>query len=441
MSSKRIKELREAFESSRRKGKQAEAIAALVQLARLEPEEPRWPHQEGEAQRRLGNVPAAVDAFARASRIYAAGGFLARAVAMAKMLLSLDPSRTDVLESVDPSAAKEAHRKLRPAGVAETFEALPPRSSVIDTAALLRRDESVEVEVRFLEEPEHSVVELDITDLEMLDEPSEPDAPVTTLALLPSFPLLSELPQARLAQLARAADLVELPAGSLVLKKGDPADALYLIAEGEVAVRVEGLEAPTRLGEGDVFGESCLLAGASRGADVAVQKNLVALRIERADLEALVDAEPSLGALLFELLARRLVKNLVRTSPLFTSLPPADRLALARRFQLRRAPDGLALLERGKRGDALYLLVQGSVRVDADGATQRLGPGTVLGAEGLLGDAPASLDAHADGECVLLRLPRDRFTTLAAAYPPALEYLSSVSLESPSADAELDPVS
>ncbi len=52
-----------------------------------------------------------------AATVYAEQGFIARAVAMAKTILNMDPSRIDVLERVDPEAARKLHRLQRPNSV------------------------------------------------------------------------------------------------------------------------------------------------------------------------------------------------------------------------------------------------------------------------------------------------------------------------------------
>ena len=114
----RIYSLRDEYNAARRKGKTSAALKALSELEKLEPEEPRWPHQRGEMLRREGDAAEAADAFERATDLYAAEGFVARAVAMAKTLLQVDPSRTEVLDRVDPSVARKAHREARPHSVA-----------------------------------------------------------------------------------------------------------------------------------------------------------------------------------------------------------------------------------------------------------------------------------------------------------------------------------
>ncbi len=422
-----IPSLREELDAARRKGKHREVLRILEQLAEREPNEARWPHQRGEALRRMGDIAAAIGAFEVAADLSAREGFVARAVATAKMVAMLDPARTDVLDRVDPSSAKRAHREHRPGSVSASADE-GRRPSLVNVTELRVDRSAPDDEVRFIEdEAAEEEVELDISEVELL-ELAPDDAGVDRLALMPSFPLFAELPREVLARLAHGADLVELPPGTLVIRRGEVADALYCIVEGAVAVRVPELfEFPT-LGEGSVFGESCLLAQGTRQADVLVRDPLVALRIDRALLEQVARDAPQLEAVLFELLARRLVANVVRTSPLFTAFGPEDRLALARRFSLRRAPPGLVLIEQGKRSDALYLLAQGTAtEVDASGRARDRGPGAVLGAEGLIEPNPAAVTVTARTECVLLRLPRERFAAVAAAYPPALEYLTEAS--------------
>lgn len=413
-----VPRLRAEFEEARRKGKWRAATEALEALARAEPAEPRWPHQLGEARRRAGDTAGAVAAFERATQLYADTGFVARAVAMAKTLLSLDPRRTDVLERVDPSAAQAQHRVARPTSISA-----PSAVSVVSSAPPLEpaHDEGDD-EVRFFDVPEPSVIELDLSELELV-EAAAPEPAIDRLALLPSFPLFSELPPDRLRRLAQDAELVELPPGAPVLRAGAPADALYCIVEGAVRVAIPGVAKRPVLGEGEVFGESCLLLAGVRVADVLVgDAPLVALRIGRDALDRVVEGSPELDDVLFELLARRVLGNFLATSPLFTAFAPEDRRELARRFEVRRARAGVRLLVEGKRSDGLYVLVQGNLTV---GASPH-GPGAIVGAASLVAAAPASATVTTTAECVLLRLPAAKFHALAASFPPALAHLAEI---------------
>ena len=185
------------------------------------------------------------------------------------------------------------------------------------------------------------------------------------------------------------------------------------------------------LHEGDIFGEACLLDEGQRQADVRAETPLMTLRIGKSTLDAVTKEHPEVEGRLFEVLARRLVMNLMHTSPLFTVFEPALRLELAHMFEIRRAEPGTLIAERGRRSDALYVLLAGHLTATAaDGAEPtRVARGSAFGHTSLVGGGAADATVRAVSEAVLLRLPAARFASLAALYPPALAYLSEVAAE------------
>lgn len=420
----RVAKLRDDFNAARGKGKWKAAAEALVLLERLEPTEARWPHQRGDMLRRLGDTTGAVEAYELATTRYVEEGFIHRAVAMAKTLLSLDPSRTDVLERVDPTAAQAHHREARPDAIS-----LPsPAPVVISAPRLEPAADEAEDEVRFFDVPEPSIIELDLSELQLIEEAPTPPR-IDRIALMPGFPLFAELPADRLRRLAEGADLVELEPGARVIAAGEPADSLYCIVDGTVRVEIPGVDRRPVMSEGDVFGESCLLDAGTRQADVFVgdEAPLVALRIGRDVLDVVVEGLPALDDVLFELLARRVLGNFLATSPLFTAFSPSERRELARSFEVRRAAKGVRLLVEGKRSDGLYALVQGKLSVDGI----EKGPGTIVGVAALFARAPATATVTAAAECVLLRLPATKLHAFVATYPPALAHLAEIASREP----------
>src|SRR5262245_23023434 len=117
MDEKALRKLREKLDKLLAANRNEEAVVVLAELVRAEPTNPRWAHKRGDLFRRLGRTPDAVEAYSLAVDIYAKTGFIARAVAMAKTVLSLDPTRVDVLQRVDPNAAQQLHRQTRPGAV------------------------------------------------------------------------------------------------------------------------------------------------------------------------------------------------------------------------------------------------------------------------------------------------------------------------------------
>ncbi len=81
-------------------GRLSEALDLYELIEKRKPDEPRWSHRKGDLLRRMGRKADAVLAYERAVDLYAAKGFDARAAATAKIMLAIDPSKSDVLERV-----------------------------------------------------------------------------------------------------------------------------------------------------------------------------------------------------------------------------------------------------------------------------------------------------------------------------------------------------
>ncbi len=446
----RTAKLRDALQQALRKERFPAALAVYDQLAEAEPTEPRWPHRKGDLLRRLNDDASAVRAFERAVDLYATQGFVARAAALAKVILQIDPSRRDILERVDPEAAQRLHREARKstidAGQPRTIDAAPRRGEQADDTDddfFPEIDESAAIELVLTPAelappplpPRMSLIELDPSELEVIEDdvlfvdvdelPHRRTA--EDLAALPATPLLAELPKPVLQRLLAEAELRELEAGAFLIEVGQPSDALFLLVEGRVSVHVPGsTDAPIELGEGELVGESCLLDEVSRRADVVVAPGGVsALRIAKSTLDALVAEHPPLHDLLLELLGRRLLANLLLTSPVFAGFDADTKRELAALFQLRSASKDTVLVEHGKRGDGLYCVLLGALEARGE-RTKRLGPGTVLGQRSLITRQPSSVDVICVTDTLLLRLPAARFNELAATYPPVLMYLSEL---------------
>jgi MFS family permease len=91
--------------------------------------------------------------------------------------------------------------------------------------------------------------------------------PVVEIALLRSLPLFAELPAPAIEGLAAALTPVDAPAGTVLIRQGDPGDAYYAIAAGQVDVVQDG-RFLRRCGRGDGVGEIALLRTIPRTATV-----------------------------------------------------------------------------------------------------------------------------------------------------------------------------
>lgn len=101
---------------------------------------------------------------------------------------------------------------------------------------------------------------------------------------------------------------------------------------------------------------------------------------------------------------------LLRSLPIFASLPPPTLEPLARALALEVVPAGDDVISQGEDGDRLYVITEGEVEVIADGAfVTTLGRGDVFGEIALLYDVPRTATVRTRSEAHLYTLDRDTF--------------------------------
>jgi CRP-like cAMP-binding protein len=117
--------------------------------------------------------------------------------------------------------------------------------------------------------------------------------------------ILSALSDNALERLIRHLDVVPAAQFSEVVRKGETGDALYMVLEGELRVRlmIGGKEtALMALGPGDVFGEISVFDQGPRSADVVANTDSVLVRLSEAAVRNLLVKAPELIApILFSL--------------------------------------------------------------------------------------------------------------------------------------------
>ena len=118
------------------------------------------------------------------------------------------------------------------------------------------------------------------------------------VALLSELDLLAGADRRTLERLAAAAEEIVMPAGQVVINEGDEADALWILADGELSVQARGggpepRELPPVTAPGYV-GELGLLHGIPRTASVRTSRECTLFRIGGQDfLSALQVSQPS----------------------------------------------------------------------------------------------------------------------------------------------------
>ncbi len=111
--------------------------------------------------------------------------------------------------------------------------------------------------------------------------------------------LFAAAPRPVLERLAAASADVAVPSGTVVIREGEPADALYVVRGGSVEVTGAGAAAPlATIGPDGVFGEVGLLENVPRTATVTAVAQSELLRIEGPAFLDAVTAAPLSSATL-----------------------------------------------------------------------------------------------------------------------------------------------
>jgi CRP/FNR family transcriptional regulator, cyclic AMP receptor protein len=138
---------------------------------------------------------------------------------------------------------------------------------------------------------------------------SAPLSQQESVELLAHIPLFSELSSKELRKLAGAAIQRTFPAGSVIVRQGEPGVGLYVLIRGRARVQQQSADGSphqlTLMGSGEVFGELALLDNAPRSATVVAEEETTALVIPIFDFRSLLRDDSDIAIKLLAVLARR----------------------------------------------------------------------------------------------------------------------------------------
>jgi hypothetical protein len=125
------------------------------------------------------------------------------------------------------------------------------------------------------------------------------------LELLRSIPIFRPLPPSTLEQLTHELQPLHLEAGREIIRQGGHGDRFYIVAAGEVEVRVDEQPSGT-LHAGDYFGEIALLRDVPRTATVTALTDVDLLTLERDEFITAVTGHPESAEAAHAAIANRL---------------------------------------------------------------------------------------------------------------------------------------
>jgi CRP-like cAMP-binding protein/serine/threonine protein kinase len=251
------------------------------------------------------------------------------------------------------------------------------------------------------------------------------DAPISNA---PSTPFLSALPPEAFARLGQFARVRRAPAGSYVLREGEPGDSLFAVGEGRLVVtctpstiepgeadvesdeaeertdpgigarrlsgvvvaagleselkdldagRAQGLELvdPSQsrvflsaLTAGDLFGEFSFLTGRPRSASVEAVTTCRIVEITRAAVGGLLDQHLELRDAIEAFYKERVLEWMLAKNEVFSLLEPEARRALLSQCGVYDIPAGKVVVREGELHDAMYFIKRGEVEVTTNDA-------------------------------------------------------------------------
>jgi len=116
---------------------------------------------------------------------------------------------------------------------------------------------------------------------------------VVTWSMVARVPLFEDLKAAEIAEVAKLLQAQSVKKGVNIADRGDIADKMYFIADGEVAIKLE--HDTVYLGEGNFFGELALINQTRRTASVTAYSDCQLLVLEADALRQLMDRDSALA--------------------------------------------------------------------------------------------------------------------------------------------------
>jgi CRP-like cAMP-binding protein len=251
-------------------------------------------------------------------------------------------------------------------------------------------------------------------------------------------PLFSSITREGLRAMIEVFEVSTVPQGTIVIEEGTGGAEAYIVARGELEVKrtMENGSSLTlaRLTGGALFGEMALLSRAPRAASVVACRPSILLLGRKDALDAVAEREPEVAIELAGHCRRRMVQNLVRTSPILSAVRAEERPALVERFETRVYEKGEKLIAEGSNATGLHLIASGEVAVIRDEGNEpfvlaTLGPGDIVGEVALVLRRPSSADVVAVHPTVTLHLATEKFMSLIREHPTILAELYDLAVK------------
>ncbi len=264
----------------------------------------------------------------------------------------------------------------------------------------------------------------------------QPSQPPPTQQLSSKVEFLAQLSGLRgvppdvLERLASLCALRAFMPGTSIVPQS-PGEFLYIFLQGRFTMTLHdrlGHRIPTgHVQRGEVFGEGPLFGDMFHRVTGYAETICYLLQIPLDDVRGVMKQSPELSEALRATYLRRLVETSLGRVPLFSKLPPSERVYLTELLQARHYERGDTILQEGAHGDSLYIIEAGQVAIERNGhVIAHLDEGNFFGEMSLLTREPHNANVHALTPVDVLALPADDFLQLLDKLPALNEEFQKV---------------
>jgi CRP-like cAMP-binding protein/Fe-S-cluster-containing hydrogenase component 2/thioredoxin reductase len=234
------------------------------------------------------------------------------------------------------------------------------------------------------------------------------------------LPLFATLTPLQIREFLIRSELYQKQPGDVVIARGEFANSVYFILEGEVGVQndLENPAALARLGAGKFFGELALLSGRRRTRTTLATAPSLLLEVDRNTMIRLVRSVPEVKQAIDNASIVRQIK--VQLAPEIDDQLLDEVVRTARVVEFKT---GDVLIEEGGHDDSVYLIQGGSVTVSVplgggkDIISAYIPAGNYVGEMAMLMNAPRNATVKAAVPTEAIRVDGGAFRTLLDRYP------------------------
>jgi CRP-like cAMP-binding protein/tetratricopeptide (TPR) repeat protein len=399
------RELREEAAAATAAGKHKRALAAYLELERIEPRDAQWAKRAAETYKKLGNNKHAIEAFERSCERYSQNGFLVQAIAVCKLILQIDPHNANALSRLAQLNEQAGQGPTRAHSFAENNPALHANPNV---AAIRRTGHITALKLSPAEQAQADAVAKAQEAAVPKWQTTAESSPVHSQQLFRTRNKPTTPPSVPGIAMSRTKSRpIQLPPGAALetvnLAKEVPQTVMSSPGVHVIPIDDEELEIDIR-----VSNTAIEVEGPDELAVDAEIDDATELALD--DIEEIPLGQPRpIGMIAARALA---------ATPLFAGLPKEALEALVSNLTLVALEANAILFREGDPGDALYVIVEGEVSVQAEGPPRvemaRLGPGSFIGEVALMTDQPRSATVTAVQTAELLRIDRHTLSRVLA---------------------------